>query len=72
VIPRVAWCVGAGRFPPFAAHTWVEADGIMVGEDYPADHSAIPSAFGVGLDICDYEGIVAPAARAGRAGSGPL
>ena len=27
MIPRVAWCVGAGRFPPFAAHTWVEADG---------------------------------------------
>jgi len=32
----------------------------MVGEDYRADHSAIPSVFGVGLDVCDYEGIVAP------------
>jgi hypothetical protein len=32
----------------------------MVGEDYPADHSAVPSVFGVGLDVCDYEGIVAP------------
>jgi hypothetical protein len=32
------WCVGARRFPPFAAHAWVEADGIMVGEDYPADY----------------------------------
>ena len=32
----------------------------MLGEDYPADHSAIPSVFGVGLDVCDYEGIVAP------------
>src|SRR5690348_2369941 len=33
-----AWCVGARRLPPFAAHAWVEADGIMVGEDYPADY----------------------------------
>ncbi len=29
---------GARRLPPFAAHAWVEADGIMVGEDYPADY----------------------------------
>ena len=33
-----AWCVGARRLPPFAAHAWVEAGGIMVGEDYPADY----------------------------------
>jgi hypothetical protein len=32
------WCVGARRVPPFAAHAWVEADGVMVGEDYPADY----------------------------------
>jgi hypothetical protein len=32
------WCVGARRVPPFAAHAWVEADGMMVGEDYPADY----------------------------------
>lgn len=29
------WCVGARRMPPFAAHAWVEAEGRMVGEDYP-------------------------------------
>lgn len=33
-----AWCVGARRLPPFAAHAWVEADGAMVDEDYPADY----------------------------------
>ena len=33
-----AWCVGARRLPPFAAHAWVEADGAMVGEDYPPDY----------------------------------
>jgi hypothetical protein len=32
------WCVGARRVPPFAAHAWVEADGVPVGEDYPADY----------------------------------
>jgi hypothetical protein len=32
------WCVGARRLPPFAAHAWVEAGGIMVGEDYPPDY----------------------------------
>jgi hypothetical protein len=32
------WCVGARRAPPFAAHAWVEADGVMVGEDYPPDY----------------------------------
>jgi hypothetical protein len=26
------------RLLPFAAHTWVEAEGIMVGEDYPVDY----------------------------------
>jgi hypothetical protein len=29
------WCVGAKRMPPFAAHSWVEAEGEMVGEDAP-------------------------------------
>jgi hypothetical protein len=33
-----AWCVGARRLPPFAAHAWVEAEGVMVDEDYPADY----------------------------------
>ncbi len=32
------WCVGARRLPPFAAHAWVEAEGVMVGEDYPPDY----------------------------------
>jgi len=32
------WCVGARRLPPFAAHAWVEADGVMVGEEYPPDY----------------------------------
>jgi hypothetical protein len=32
------WCVGARRLPPFGAHAWVEADGIMVGEAYPPDY----------------------------------
>jgi hypothetical protein len=33
-----AWCVGTRRLPPFAAHAWVEADGVMVDEDYPPDY----------------------------------
>ena len=32
------WCVGSRRLPPFAAHAWVEADGVMVGENYPDDY----------------------------------
>jgi hypothetical protein len=32
------WTVGARRLPPFAAHAWVEADGVMVDEDYPPDY----------------------------------
>ena len=32
------WCVGARRVPPFAAHAWVEAEGVMVGEEYPPDY----------------------------------
>jgi hypothetical protein len=32
------WCVGSRRLPPFGAHAWVEADGVMVGEDYPPDY----------------------------------
>jgi Transglutaminase-like superfamily len=35
---RLTWCVGARRLPPFAAHAWVEADGVMVGEEYPPDY----------------------------------
>jgi hypothetical protein len=35
------WCVGARRLSPFAAHAWVEADGVMVGEDYPPDYFRI-------------------------------
>ena len=33
-----AWSVGARRVPPFAAHAWVEADGVPVGEDFPPDY----------------------------------
>jgi hypothetical protein len=33
-----AWCVGARRVPPFAAHAWVEAEGVAVGEDFPPDY----------------------------------
>ncbi|MEV0505008.1 lasso peptide biosynthesis B2 protein, partial [Streptomyces spectabilis] len=29
------WCVGVRTRPPFAAHAWVEAEGILVGEDCP-------------------------------------
>ncbi|GGR86365.1 hypothetical protein GCM10010252_26300 [Streptomyces aureoverticillatus] len=32
------WCVGARRLPPFGAHAWVEAEGVPVGEDHPADY----------------------------------
>ncbi|PJE95384.1 polyketide beta-ketoacyl synthase [Streptomyces carminius] len=32
------WCVGARTRPPFAAHAWVEAEGVLVGEDCPADY----------------------------------
>jgi hypothetical protein len=32
------WCVGARVLPPFAAHAWVEADGLAVGEDLPPDY----------------------------------
>jgi hypothetical protein len=33
-----SWCVGVRRVPPFAAHAWVEAGGVPVGEDYPPDY----------------------------------
>jgi len=32
------WCLGARRLAPFSAHAWVEADGVMIGEDYPRDY----------------------------------
>jgi hypothetical protein len=32
------WCIGSRRLPPFGAHAWVEADGVMVGEDCPPDY----------------------------------
>lgn len=32
------WCLGARRLAPFHAHAWVEADGVMIGEDYPSDY----------------------------------
>jgi Transglutaminase-like superfamily len=32
------WVVGVRRIPPFGAHAWVEADGVPVDEDYPADY----------------------------------
>lgn len=30
------WCVGVTRLPPFRAHSWIEAEGRVVGEDVPA------------------------------------
>jgi len=32
------WCVGVRRLPPFGAHAWVEADGVLVDEGYPPDY----------------------------------
>ncbi|MFJ8695126.1 lasso peptide biosynthesis B2 protein [Streptomyces roseolilacinus] len=32
------WCVGVRSRPPFAAHAWVEAEGVLVGEDAPVDY----------------------------------
>ncbi|MFI9150353.1 lasso peptide biosynthesis B2 protein [Streptomyces sp. NPDC053367] len=32
------WCVGVRTQPPFAAHAWVEAEGVLVGEGAPADY----------------------------------
>jgi Transglutaminase-like superfamily len=32
------WCLGARRLAPFYAHAWVEVDGVMIGEGYPADY----------------------------------
>ncbi len=32
------WAVGVRRLPPFAAHAWVEVDGVPIGEDFPADY----------------------------------
>ncbi|GAA2970688.1 lasso peptide biosynthesis B2 protein [Streptomyces enissocaesilis] len=32
------WCVGVRTHPPFAAHAWIEAEGVLVGENAPADY----------------------------------
>ncbi|MEU8583944.1 lasso peptide biosynthesis B2 protein [Streptomyces abikoensis] len=32
------WCVGVRSRPPFAAHAWVEAESVLVGEGAPADY----------------------------------
>jgi hypothetical protein len=32
------WCLGARRLPPFAAHAWIEVDGLAVDEPYPPDY----------------------------------
>jgi hypothetical protein len=32
------WGLGARRLAPFAAHAWVEIDGVMIDENYPADY----------------------------------
>ncbi|MBW1604668.1 lasso peptide biosynthesis B2 protein [Streptomyces sp. JJ66] len=34
----VTWCVGVRTRPPFAAHAWVEAEGVLVGEGASADY----------------------------------
>jgi hypothetical protein len=33
-----SWRTGVRRLPPFEAHAWVEVDGRMVGEPYPAGY----------------------------------
>jgi hypothetical protein len=35
---RATWCLGARRLPPFAAHAWIEVDGLPVDEPYPPDY----------------------------------
>lgn len=30
------WCVGVTTLPPFRAHSWIEAEGRVVGEDVPS------------------------------------
>lgn len=32
------WCVGVRVRPPFAAHAWVEAESVLVGEGAPSDY----------------------------------
>lgn len=32
------WCVGVRVMPPFGAHAWVEADGVPVDENLPAQY----------------------------------
>ncbi|MYS92401.1 hypothetical protein SCNRRL3882_0193 [Streptomyces chartreusis NRRL 3882] len=32
------WCVGVRSRPPFAAHAWVEAEGVLVGEGASPDY----------------------------------
>jgi hypothetical protein len=32
------WCVGVRAVAPFAAHAWVEADGVVVGEREPVGY----------------------------------
>ncbi|MGA4837531.1 lasso peptide biosynthesis B2 protein [Streptomyces sp. G45] len=32
------WCVGVRTRAPFAAHAWVEAEGVLVGEGCPRDY----------------------------------
>ncbi|MGW6568834.1 lasso peptide biosynthesis B2 protein [Streptomyces sp. NPDC054975] len=32
------WCVGVRAQPPFGAHAWVEAEGVLVGEELPESY----------------------------------
>lgn len=32
------WCAGVRVMPPFGAHAWVEADGVPVDENLPAQY----------------------------------
>jgi hypothetical protein len=32
------WCAGVRALPPFGAHAWVEAGGVPVGENAPANY----------------------------------
>jgi hypothetical protein len=44
------WCVGVRAVAPFAAHAWVEADGLIVGEAVPPGYLRALLAVGPGTE----------------------
>ncbi|WP_082121783.1 MULTISPECIES: lasso peptide biosynthesis B2 protein [Frankia] len=44
------WCVGVRTVAPFAAHAWVEADGVIVGESVPPGYLRALLAVGPGTE----------------------